>query len=62
MSNNMLTTKELPLLTDLLNYEENLTKKYMLYSRILTNPALTERMANLGNRHREKFTKLYQLL
>ncbi len=62
MSKNMLTTKELPLLEDLLNYEENLTKKYMLYSRILTNTALVERMVKLGNNHREKFIELFNLL
>ncbi len=61
-SKNMLTTKELTLLKDLLMLEEALTKKARLYSKITMNVKLKGELENLSLRHQERFFNLYSLL
>lgn len=61
-SKNMLTTKELTLLKDLLMLEESLTKKARLYSKITMNVKLKGELENLSLRHQERFYNLYSLL
>ena len=62
MSNNMLTSKELTLLSDLLIYEESACKKARLYSRILTDEGLSEQCSKLADNHQNRFEKLLELL
>lgn len=62
MPNNMLTTKELTLLQDLLIYEESACKKARLYSRILTDQNLAEQCSRLANNHQNRFNRLLELL
>lgn len=59
---NMLTEKEVVLLSDLLTCEENACKKARLYSRILTNKKLAEQFNRLADSHERRFTRLYELL
>lgn len=62
MASNMLTTKELTLLSDLLIYEETACKKARLYSRILTDQGLAEQCSRLADNHQNRFKKLLELL
>lgn len=62
MGNNMLTTKEATLLADLLTYEETACKKARLYSRILTDKSLAEKMNKIADNHQKRFNSLYELL
>ncbi|MBR1983393.1 MAG: hypothetical protein IKA12_01765 [Clostridia bacterium] len=62
MPNNMLTTKELTLLQDLLIYEESACKKARLYSRILTDQNLAEQCSRLADNHQNRFNRLLELL
>ena len=62
MGNSMLTTKELTLIGDLLTIEENTCKKARLYSRILTDVKLAEKMNEIANNHEKRFNSLFQLL
>lgn len=59
---NMLTSKETILLKDLLTYEETACKKARLYSRILTNKELADKMIRIADNHQRRFNKLYELL
>lgn len=58
----MLTTKEATLLADLLTYEETACKKARLYSRILTDKSLAEKMNKIADNHQKRFNSLYALL
>ena len=62
MSNNMLTTKELTLLSDLLIYEMSACKKARLYSRILTDQTVAEQCGKLADNHQRRFEPLLELL
>ncbi len=62
MGNNMLTTKEVGLVSDLMTIEENACKKARLYSRILTDQALAEKMGRIADNHERRFNNLYALL
>ena len=55
---NMLTTKELEIIQDLLIYEENACKKAKIYSKILTN----EKLAGLSKKLYENHKKRYETL
>lgn len=59
---NMLTTKELTLISDLLIYEESACKKARLYSRILTDQGLSENCKKLADNHEKRFNTLLELL
>ena len=59
---NMLTTKELTLLVDLLTYEENATKKARLYSRTMTDPTVSQNFSHLADNHQKRFCTLLNLL
>lgn len=59
---NMLTTKEIMLVSDLLTYEENICKKAKLYSRILTDKILAEKVDKIAEIHRQNFQELFKLL
>lgn len=59
---NMLTTKELTLISDLLIYEESACKKASLYSRILTDDGLSENCKKLAENHKKRFEALLGLL
>ena len=59
---NMLTTKETTLLADLLTYEEMACKKARLYSRILTDRELQEKLTKIADNHQRRFNALFELL
>lgn len=59
---NMLTTKELTLLADLLVYEESASKKAKLYSNSLTDKEISSSLSNLAETHTKRFNSLYSLL
>lgn len=59
---NMLTTKELEVIQDLLIYEENACKKAKIYSKILTNVKLAETSKKLYENHKSRFETLLGLL
>lgn len=59
---NMLTTKELEIIQDLLIYEENACKKAKIYSKILTNVKLAETAKKLYENHKNRFETLLALL
>ena len=58
MSNNMLTTKEATLISDLLTMEESACKKARLYSRILTNTKLADEFGRIADNHEKRFNAL----
>ncbi len=62
MGNNMLTTKEVTLVSDLMIIEESACKKARLYARILTDMKLAEKMNEIANNHEKRFLSLYGLL
>ncbi len=62
MGNNMLTTKEVTLVADLMTIEENACKKARLYARILTDVKLAEKMNEIADKHEKRFLNLYALL
>ena len=62
MGNNMLTTKEVTLVSDLLTVEENACKKARLYSRILTDETLANEMARIADNHQRRFNELFDTL
>ncbi len=62
MANNMLTTKECSLISDLLTVEELVCKKARLYSRTLTNEKLAERLKVIADNHESRFLSLLGLL
>ncbi|MBQ7340185.1 MAG: hypothetical protein IJW43_04975 [Clostridia bacterium] len=61
-SKNMLTTKELTLLKDLLLLEEAVCKKARLYSTITMNVKLKGELENLSKKHEQRFLYLFSLL
>ena len=62
MPNNMLTSKELTLLSDLLIYEMSACKKARLYSRSLTDENLSEQCKRLADNQQSRYEKLLELL
>ena len=62
MSDNMLTTKEIAFIADLLTAEENASKKARLYSRIMTNPKVAESFKEIADNHERRFNALYELI
>lgn len=62
MSNNMLTTKEATLISDLLTMEESACKKARLYSRILTDANLAQSFCKIADNHEKRFNALLELL
>ncbi len=62
MGNNMLTTKEVTLVSDLMTLEESACKKARLYARILTDFKLAEKLNQIADNHERRFLSLYALL
>ncbi len=62
MGNNMLTTKEVTLVSDLMTLEESACKKARLYARILTDMSLAEKFNQIADNHQKRFLSLYALL
>lgn len=62
MNKNMLTTKEVTLLSDLLIYEESACKKARLYSKTTTNMQLKEKFCQIADNHERRFNALLELL
>ena len=62
MEKNMLTTKEVTLLSDLLSQEESVCKKARLYSRITTNQKLADDLNRIADNHQRRFNALFELL
>lgn len=62
MGNNMLTTKEAGLISDLLTLEEIACKKARLYSRTLTDKTLAETFGKIADNHEKRFNALFELL
>ena len=62
MDKNMLTTKEVTLLSDLLSQEESVCKKARLYSRITTNQKLADDLNRIADNHQSRFNALLELL
>ena len=61
-NNNMLTTKEATLISDLLTMEESACKTARLYSRTLTNQKLAEEFSKIADNHEKRFNALFDLL
>ena len=59
---NMLTTKELEIIQDLLIYEENACKKAKIYSKILTNEKLAGLLKKLYENHKKRYETLLGLV
>lgn len=62
MGNNMLTTKEATLISDLLTLEETACKKARLYARILTDREVAEKFNEIANNHERRFNALFEML
>ena len=62
MDKNMLTTKELTLLADLLIYEELACKKAKVFSRTLLDVSLAQQMSAIADNHERRFNALLGLL
>jgi hypothetical protein len=62
MTNNMLTTKEATLISDLLTMEESACKKARLYSRTLTDVNLANAFKKIADNHEKRFNALLELL
>ena len=61
-TNNMLTTKEATLISDLLTMEESACKKARLYSRTLTDKQLADTFTKIADNHERRFNALLELL
>ena len=61
-NNNMLTTKEATLISDLLTMEESACKKARLYSRTLTDSQLASAFKKIADNHEKRFNALLELL
>lgn len=61
-TNNMLTTKEATLISDLLTMEESACKKARLYSRTLTDKKLADTFTKIADNHERRFNALLELL
>ena len=59
---NMLTKKEAEMVADLMICEENAYKKCKLYSRILTDADICEKLRTIAENHRQRFIALYKSL
>lgn len=59
---NMLTTKEATLIADLLTKEQLVCKKARLYSKILTDTAISKRLDDIADSHQNRFNALLGLL
>lgn len=59
---NMLTTKEVTLVSDLLTYEEQACKKARLYSKTLTDKELAESFGKIADNHEKRFNALLSML
>ena len=59
---NMLTTKEVMLLGDLLSVEEAAARKARLYSNAITDPELSNRFSEIAKEHEGRFCSLFSLL
>ncbi len=59
--NNMLTTKEVGILAELLTQEALVCKKAGLYSRVLTDQELVGSLAEIAEVHRNNFKSLEEL-
>ncbi len=53
-----LTTKELTALEDQLGLEQNMIKKYRMYSTLCTDPQLKAKCEQIAAQHTEHFNKL----
>ena len=62
MSNNMLTTKEATLISDLLTMEESACKKARLYARTLTDQKVADAVNKIADNHERRFNALLDLL
>ena len=62
MANNMLTTKEAGIISDLLSFEALSCKKARLLSRTLTNEKLAENLRVIADNHEARFLSLMGLL
>ncbi len=59
---NMLTKLEAEKTAEIMTIEENLCKKSALYSRVLTDTILADKLAEISSRARERFLVLYKSL
>lgn len=59
---NMLTKKEAEMVSDLMLVEENVYKKCTLYSKILTDTDVCEKLKTIAENHRQRFFELYKSL
>ncbi len=62
MAKNMLTTKEMTLVSDLLMYEESACKKARLYSKTLLDKSVAEDFSKIAAEHEKRFNALLNLL
>ncbi|MBE7087389.1 MAG: hypothetical protein E7369_03720 [Clostridiales bacterium] len=62
MNKNMLTTKEVGLISELLTLEESACKKARLYSRTITDPAISETFKKIADNHQKRFNTLFEML
>ena len=61
-NNNMLTTKEATIISDLLTMEESACKKARLYARTLTDQKLASAFNKIADNHERRFNALFELL
>ena len=61
-SKNMLTTKEVTLISDLLTMEESACKKARMYSKTLANTKLASALDRVADNHQKRFNALLELL
>ena len=59
---NMLTKLEAEKTAEIMTIEENLCKKSALYSRVLTDNDLADKLNEISRRARERFLLLYKSL
>lgn len=59
---NMLTKLEAEKTAEIMTIEENLCKKSALYSRVLTDTDLADKLKEVSSRARERFMVLYESL
>ena len=62
MNDNMLTTKEATLISDLLTMEESACKKARLYAKTMTDKQLSETFSKIADNHEKRFNALFELL
>ncbi|MBQ9514069.1 MAG: hypothetical protein IJR66_03720 [Clostridia bacterium] len=60
--NNMLTTKEATLISDLLTYEEQACKKARLYGKTLMDKPLADAINKIADHHEKRFNSLLNML